>query len=225
MVTENANPTASDAAKSQAQKSQAQLSPGTEKTESATKSKSDRQQKLQRQEAYPTSLTSGVFPLSPFTLFRRVFEDMDRAIDDIGLARGLLPNLGGGMTRGSRGGGGLDQALWAPQVEIFEKDGQLVVRADLPGMKENDVRIEVVDDMLVIEGERKYEHEDKEGGVLRSERSYGFFRRVLPLPEGIDLENAEATFENGVLQIAMKLPQSEQRRRRIELKKSDKDVH
>jgi HSP20 family protein len=148
------------------------------------------------------------FTVSPFSLMRRMMEDMDRMFED----------LGGGGSQQLRGGtlqrGGL--TAWAPAVDVFERDGQLVVRADLPGLKRDEVRIEVADGSLIIEGERRSEIEaEEEGGVYRSERIYGRFARTIPLPEGADLEHAQARFDEGVLEITVPLPQSG--RRRIEI--------
>ena len=76
-------------------------------------------------------------------------------------------------------------------------NGDLIVRADLPGMKESDIRVEVVNNALVLAGERKSEQREKRGGVLRSEVSYGSFIAI-PLPEGVDFDSTKASFENGV---------------------------
>jgi HSP20 family protein len=106
---------------------------------------------------------------------------------------------------------------FAPKVDLFKKDGKVVVRADLPGVKLDDVSVEITDNAVVIEGERSYEHEEDERGVYRLERSYGRFHREVPLPEGVKAESATATFKNGVLEIAIEAPETEQRRR-IEVK-------
>jgi HSP20 family protein len=143
---------------------------------------------------------------SPFRMMRRMMEDMDRLFGDFGFGNDLFPMM-------ERGGMG----IWSPQVELFEREGDLVIRADLPGMKQDDIRVEVRGNQLMLEGERKSEQEDEQGGVWRSERSYGSFRRTIPLPEGVDLDNVTAKFENGVLEVCMKLPQQEQPRR-IEVK-------
>jgi HSP20 family molecular chaperone IbpA/Arc/MetJ-type ribon-helix-helix transcriptional regulator len=87
----------------------------------------------------------------------------------------------------------------APAVEVRERDGNLVVSAELPGLNKDDVKVEVTGDGLVIQGERKREQEEERGGVHRSERSYGSFYRSIPLPEGANIEQAKAQFNNGVL--------------------------
>ena len=159
---------------------------------------------LQRRSSAPFV---GPFGASPFSLMRRMMEDLGRMFEDFGSARGSrgdLPDIGG------RGGFAMD---WTPPVEMFERDGQLVVRADLPGLSPDDVRIEATDDSLVIEGERRSEMEVEEEGSYRSERTYGRFSRVIALPEGVDPEGAQARFDNGVLEISLPLPEQTQRRR------------
>ena len=108
--------------------------------------------------------------------------------------------------------------LWSPQIETFHRGDQFVVRADLPGLKKEDVNIELTDDSLTIEGERREEHEEDREGYYRSERSYGSFYRVVPLPEGAIAESAKAKFENGVLEVEIQAPPREvSRKRRIEI--------
>ena len=147
---------------------------------------------------------------NPFAMMRRLSEEMDRIFDEFGMGRGLW---------GSRSGREREEReMWAPQVEAYEKDNQLVICADLPGLKKDDVQIEVNDDVLTIRGERRQEFEDKQEGHHRSERRYGSFYRAIPLPEGIDTEQAKASFEDGVLKIMLPLPQQQsQRGRRIEI--------
>jgi len=79
------------------------------------------------------------------------------------------------------------------------------------------VRLEITDEGLVLEGERRAGHQEHQHGILRSERSYGSFRRVIPLPEGLNPENAQATFKNGVLEVTMQAPQPQRRGRPIEI--------
>ncbi|HET9530704.1 MAG TPA: Hsp20/alpha crystallin family protein [Blastocatellia bacterium] len=163
--------------------------------------------------AMPSLFSANPFDLmrmSPFALMRRFTEEMDRIFEDFGMG-GKLP------ATQSTGGSWQGAGFFAPQVEVFEREGQLVVRADLPGLTKDDVRVEVTDNGVLLEGERRYEHEENQGGVYRSERSYGSFRRLVPLPEGVNAENAEATFKNGVLEITMQAPQQQTRRRQIEI--------
>jgi len=92
-----------------------------------------------------------------------------------------------------------------PVVDVYEKDGSLHVRAELPGLKQEDVDIEVGDDGLTISGEKKEEKEIKEGKYYRSERSYGKFLRRIPLPKTADADKAQAHFKDGVLEIDLPL--------------------
>jgi len=95
----------------------------------------------------------------------------------------------------------------------------MVVRADLPGIRKEDIRLHVGDGMLTLEGERKQEHEEKKGGIYRSERSYGRFCRTIPLPEGIDEQNVQASFKDGVLEVNLPLPQQRtQQGREVQIK-------
>jgi len=143
---------------------------------------------------------------TPFTLMRRFSEQMDNLFADFGLGRGLLAPIEKGTN--------LAQGLWSPQVEMFERGKNIVVRADLPGLTKDDVNVEVADNGITIEGERKNENEEKGEGYYRSERAYGRFYRRLPLPEGVKAEDAQATFRNGVLEITMPAAKPEQRKSR-----------
>ena len=98
-------------------------------------------------------------------------------------------------------------------MDLVETDEHFVLKADLPGLAEGDVSIEVEDDVLTVSGERKAEHEDKREGYVRVERSYGAFRRSLTLPEGIDPEAVTASFDNGVLEVRIPKPEERKPRR------------
>ena len=112
------------------------------------------------------------------------------------------------------------KAFWTPDVEVFERNGQYMVRADLPGMKKEDVSVEVTDDELVLRGERKQEKEEKEEGYYRSERSYGSFYRTIPLPEGVKIDQAKAAVHDGVLEVQMPITKIEAKRRHLEIQES-----
>jgi HSP20 family protein len=99
---------------------------------------------------------------------------------------------------------------WIPAMDLTETDDSLVLRADLPGVSEDDVEIEVKDRILTISGERKNEHEEKGEGFHRVERSFGRFSRALNLPDGIDAEQVEAKFDNGVLEVRVPKPEETQ---------------
>jgi HSP20 family protein len=101
---------------------------------------------------------------------------------------------------------------------VFQRVTDLVVRADLPGLSKDDVEVEVNEDSITIRGERRHEREEERDGIYRSERSYGSFSRVVPLPEGTITDSASATFKDGVLEIVLQAPGREVKRgRRIEI--------
>jgi HSP20 family protein len=107
---------------------------------------------------------------------------------------------------------------WAPQIEIVQRDDEIVVRADLPGLDRNDIDVEVNDGVLTISGERRQESRDEREGFIRSERAYGSFYRAIPLPDGVNAEEISANFRDGVLEIAVPVPENQrQRRRRVEI--------
>ena len=97
---------------------------------------------------------------------------------------------------------------WSPQMEVFEKDGQYIVRADIPGVNPHEVEVSLVNDSLVIQGERKKSDVVNEKNYHYSETAYGRFERRLALPKGVDGDKITARFENGVLEIAVPLPSS-----------------
>jgi HSP20 family protein len=110
---------------------------------------------------------------------------------------------------------------WIPAMDLVETEDHFVLKADLPGLSEGDVSLEVEDNVLTVSGERKAEHEDKREGYVRVERAYGAFRRSLTLPEGIDPEGVSASFDNGVLEV--RIPKPEERKpRRVAIQVGDR---
>ncbi len=105
--------------------------------------------------------------------------------------------------------------MWAPAIEVRHKDNNLVVSADLPGIDQNDLKIEVDKDLLVLSGERKSEHSEQHQGWQRCEKMYGNFYRAIPLPEGANAEQAKADFRNGVLEITIPVQEAKATRRQI----------
>ena len=152
---------------------------------------------------------------SPFRMMERFADEMDRVFDDFGFGRGwLAPRLGASPARP------LFTAAeeWLPEIEMLQRNEELVVRADLPGLTKDDIKIEITEDAIAIQGERKRETEEEKAGVYRSERTYGSFYRRLPLPEGAMTDQAKATFKDGVLEVTMPAPpESVKRGRRIEI--------
>jgi HSP20 family protein len=128
----------------------------------------------------------------------------------------------GSRTGPSGFGGGL--TAWAPAVEVSEGKDEVVVCAELPGLKPEEVKVEVTDDALVIEGERKQEHEEKQGGKWHSERRYGHFYRAIPLPEGAKTEQARADFKNGELRVTVPVQRTESKRRQIPIGSSSEQT-
>ena len=102
---------------------------------------------------------------------------------------------------------------WLPAMDLVEAEDHFVLKADLPGLTEEDVAIEVQDNVLSISGERKGDYERKERGFVRLERSFGKFTRTLSLPEGIDADRIAASFEKGVLEVHIPKPEERKPRR------------
>ena len=120
-------------------------------------------------------------------------------------------------TSGGNGGGA---RRWVPSMDLVETDDHFVLRADLPGLSEGDVAIELEDNVLTVSGERKAEHEEKKEGFYRVERSYGQFRRSLTLPDGVDADAIAARFDRGVLEV--RIPKPEERKpRRVAIQVGD----
>ena len=108
-------------------------------------------------------------------------------------------------------------STWLPAVDIVEKENEFEVRVELPGMKKDDVKITLVDDVLTIRGEKKQQAETKEENYHRSERSYGMFQRSFTLPSSVKGEKIEATYVDGLLSLT--LPKKEEAKsREIEVK-------
>ena len=174
-------------------------------------------QSVQRREQHEGRLARpDLFAGSPFQILRRMTEEMDRAFDrmfdDLGTGRrfGLTHPLSGSQQSGV--------GIWSPRVEAFQKGDKFIVRAELPGLKKDDVEVNVTEDAITIQGQRQEEHESKQEGFYHSERSYGSFYRSIPLPEGVITDSAEASFKDGVLEIRLQAPPNEvSRGRRIEI--------
>ena len=160
--------------------------------------------RMARRGAYAPSMFAlspgSIFSMSPFELMRRFTDELDRAFEGLGITRGA---------------GGGEIQMWTPSVEVFERDNNLVVRAELPGLDKDDVKVELTDDGLVIEGERKREREERLEGGYRSEIEYGRFYRMIPLPEGVNVDQAQARMNNGVLEVAIPMAEVKRPRRSI----------
>jgi len=146
--------------------------------------------------------------MNPSSLVRRFIDEVDRLADDFGIGRSLLSSVERELP-----------GAWAPQIEMFERGGQLIVHADLPGLRKEDVKVELFDDAVTIEGERRNQRDEKQEGFYRSERSYGRFFRRVPLPQGVETEDAKASFRDGVLEVTMPAPKSKSKAaRKLEIR-------
>jgi HSP20 family protein len=111
---------------------------------------------------------------------------------------------------------------WLPAMDLVETEDQYVLRADLPGLSDEDVNVQLEDDVLTISGERKAEQETRQEGFYRLERPFGSFARSLTLPEGVDADGVQAHFDRGVLEI--RIPKPEQKKpRQVQITLGTKD--
>jgi len=178
----------------------------------------------QKQEMAPAAKkTPEKVHATPFAFMGRFAEEMDRLFEDFGLETGwLMPRL---FTRGRELMGRKAQAPlaeWTPRIEVLEREGQFVVRAELPGMTPEDVKVEVVRDHIALKGERKEEKKEEREGYYYGERHYDAFYRYIPLPEGVDTTKATAEFRKGVLEVAMpKVTPPEAKVRRLEVREAE----
>jgi HSP20 family protein len=136
------------------------------------------------------------FRMNPFSLMRRMTEELDRTFAEVN-------------------GREVADRAWAPLIEVTQQDGKYIVRAEVPGLNPKDVKLEITDDAIVIQGERKVAHQETEGGIHMTERRYGRFYRAIPLPEGAKVDEARAIYENGVLEV--RVPAEEQKNKRREI--------
>ena len=132
----------------------------------------------------------------PFALLRHMTAELDRAFEGWPTLR--WPTMDLGTTAAG--------TVWSPKIDVFERDNRMVTRVDLPGMKKEDVSVEVTDGHLALSGERKHESEEKKDNVLRTEREYGRFYRMVPLPAGVKLDEVKASFSDGVLEVSVPMP-------------------
>ena len=120
-------------------------------------------------------------------------------------------------------GGNAGMRRWVPAMDLVETPDDFVLRADLPGLTEEDVKIEIEDNTLSISGERQTEHESGEEGFYRLERAFGSFSRALTLPKGVNAEGVAASFDRGVLEVRIPKPEAV-KPRRISIAVGDKDA-
>ena len=152
--------------------------------------------------------TRGLIPWSPF----RELEEMERQFGEV-FGHSLLPSIWRRLP--------MEQMNWAPAIDVFEKGDKFVVKAELPGMKEDDIHVSVEGDMLTIRGEKKAESEVKEEDYYRCERSYGSFFRSVALPSTVDASKIAADYEDGVLEVTLP-KRSEVKPKKVTVKKKEK---
>jgi|SRR5579872_96084 len=156
----------------------------------------------------PTDFFAPMFPferpfgLSPFDWMREFTREMDR------MSRGLAP-----LT---------EAEAWAPAIDVQQCNGTLMVTAELPGLKKEEVKVELTDDALIIEGDRKQEHKEDHEGFHRWERSYGHFYRSIPLPEGAKTDQVKAELSDGILKISLPVPEVKKHVRQITVEEGAK---
>lgn len=110
---------------------------------------------------------------------------------------------------------------WTPSVDLVRRDDALVLRADVPGVKPDEVKIEVEDDVLTVSGEHSEEKEEKKERYVRRERRYGSFSRSMALPKGVEADDIQATTEDGVLEVTIPMPKEEKKKVEIKAKPSE----
>lgn len=186
---------------------------GRNSSQSLQRSQQRVEQGLDRWGGFPERFAAG-----PFELMRRMGDEMDRVFDrvfdDFGLGRRSS------TPRSLFSASPITpESLWTPRIEAFQKEDKFIVRAELPGLKKEDVDLNITDDVITIQGQRRHEHEEQREGFFHSERSYGSFYRAIPLPEGVLTDTADASFKDGVLEIKMQAPPNEvSRGRKLEIK-------
>ena len=161
----------------------------------------------------PTFANFPTFGATPFTMMRRFMDDMDRLFVDFNYPKPAPFETNFPFA----GFADFEREMWAPKIEVHKNNGDMTIRAELPGMKREDIKVEVADGALTLSGERKEETEEKKEDFYRSEFNYGSFFRRIPLPEGTRPENATAKFDNGVLEVMVTLPVAEPKAGRVEI--------
>jgi HSP20 family protein len=157
----------------------------------------------------------GIVPfVSPFALLQRILTE------DLSPFFGDTSSTVSRSDAASRQGAGDTTMTWVPKIDVFQRNNELVVRADLPGVRADDVAVEITDDSIVLSGRKEQERveQDDSGAVYRIERTYGSFFREIPLPEGSIADQATATFKDGVLEIRVPSPPEQvSRGRRVQI--------
>lgn len=167
----------------------------------------------QQQEHAMARRTAPAF-VNPFALLQRFLTE------DISSVFGDTRSRNGTSKAGANGNG--DPLAFSPKIDVLQRGNELVVRADLPGVKPDDVTVEVSEDAITISGQRNEEVVEDSGNIYRVERRYGAFFREIPLPQGAIADQAKASFKDGVLEITVPAPPEQvSRGRRLEIAKSN----
>lgn len=145
-----------------------------------------------------------IFGVNPFALMREFTKEMDHVFS-------------------TSSSGGFSPQAWMPAIEVKKTNGNVIVTAELPGIKNEDVKVEVTDQTLTIQGERKQEKKEEKEGVYRSERSYGRFYRSIPLPDGAKTDQIKAEMNNGILEIRVPVAETKQTGRQIPVGESARE--
>jgi HSP20 family protein len=143
---------------------------------------------------FPSRLLS-MSPFAPFSVMRQLSEQMDQLLRGNGSEKSIMD--------------------WAPTVDVQSCNGTLVASAELPGLKKEEVKVEVTDDTITIEGERNREHKEDHEGYHRYERSYGRFFRSIPLPEGAKADQAKAELKDGLLKVTVPVAETAKKAKQV----------
>jgi HSP20 family protein len=143
-----------------------------------------------------------LFGVNPFALMREFTKEINRAFS-------------------TSSSGEFASEVWTPAVEVKEANGNFLITAELPGIKTEDVKVEVTDEALTIQGDREQEKKEEKEGVYHSERSYGRFYRSIPLPDGAKTDQIKAEMNNGILEIKVPVAETKQKSRQIPVSGSE----
>lgn len=151
--------------------------------------------------------------LSPYRGFRDVRSEVEQMFDEVFGSLGRLP--------GRRTAQAATE--WAPAMDVLSREGDLVVRAELPGVKQEEVDVTVQNGVLTISGEQKAEKEEERGGYYMKERRRGAFSRSLTLPESVEDDDIRARFEDGVLEVTVAGAAAVREPKRIEIEGGEEE--
>lgn len=137
--------------------------------------------------------------------FLTLHREMNRLFDDV-------------LREGSASSGGdRSAAMLAPSIDVSENEGEITVHAEMPGVAENDIDVQIHEDVLTIRAEKRHQRKEDRGGLHFSERSFGHYQRALRLPVAVDPDKVQARFDNGVLTVTLPKAAQEQRTKRIQV--------